>query len=195
MKRILITLATVMIIAGVASCGVVAFAAEPAPAEGAGAAVTAELEGPCPAGMECNPDGSLKDPAAAAPGLLDRVKALQAELSKYKAARAGADPAGARVAFWSLLGALSMFLLAAVKWLDERYSAKPRLKRWLPFVALGLAAVAGFFDAMVVGGTVLQAMYTATGPILAVLLHELREGWTGKRARTYAQDAAGKPIR
>lgn len=154
------------------------------PAAAPDAPADAVVEGPVPSFMAEEP-----------PDLADRFQELQAAYDALKAARAGADPVAERIALWGILGALTMLLLAGLKFLDEKYSNNPRLKRYLPWVALAVAFASGLFDALVVGGGALQAMYTATGPVLAVLMHELKEGWTGDRALAHARAATNKPRR
>lgn len=171
-----------------APAGIV-FVSAPAGEGPAAAPEAPAVEGPVPdfvKEMEAK-DAALTAAKAEAVSLGDRVKDLESAVSHYRNAT---DPAAKRLALWGALLALTLALLAATKHLAK---LGDRGKRLLPWVAFGLAVLAGVLDGLVGGASLLNACLTATGPALAVVMHELREGWTGARTIAYAQERASRP--
>lgn len=129
-------------------------------------AAPSDTAGPTPDWID---DASAELPPAPEPGSNED---LLAEFNEVRAAYAALKDAegGKMVAWFLLIAAVCNLLISAIKRLMKLTS---RGKKYLPWVALGLGVIAGFFSYYALGIGLLAALWYGAGPPFSVLIQEL----------------------
>lgn len=154
--------------------GIVGLTMSTAAADDAGAPVLSSAD----AGSTDAGSGSASEPApavaepAAPPTLVDQLKELH---SKYEALKSNKDKS-AKMLLWAALIAGALKLVLSV----VNLAAGKKPKRWLAWIALGLAVPIALLSYYAAGNSLFDSLvYAGAGPG-AIVLHELLKVFTKK---------------
>lgn len=136
---------------------------------------TAEISASAGAASTASDAGPAAAPAADAaatpePGSNDDLREKLADLEKRYEAVKNAEPKKKRLPIAAFIGSITWLLISGIK---RTKKMTKKGKRWLPWVALALGPIAGFFDYYALGSGFWNALITGGGPPLAVLAQEL----------------------
>lgn len=171
MKHTSLLLIAVFMTAGLMSSALVAVGQE-------------STEGPTPAWIADAGPADVAAPVAAEPSLLDDAVEVAHTAKEFRTS--GYD-FGNLALFFALLAAVTHLLLTVVKRLMGLTS---KGKKWLPWVALTLGVISGFFGAYT--GDIATALIYGAGPPAAVLAQELGYGKLGQALLDGLKAIAGR---